>query len=1022
MDEIATQDRLAADLSSDLEEVRKFAVIGLTQSGGPEALALLERMTRDVSPAVRYFARVGMNKLRQDSPEPRGDWERVLDEAAADDVDLAGWRRLLTAPDPERRVAAAVATLKLVDPAIYVVLSERLAAETDPRPRATLVRALARFRRLDSFELLRRFLSDPDSRVRANAVEALQELQDPRLKSLLTPLLEDPDNRTRGNALLALAQFDRSRALAGAEAMAVAPEVWMRATAIWLLGQLAGDEAAKVLRHMLRRETGELTPKVRQALENLAAAGSKVASAALEGPAPEAAAPPVISELVQALASSSFRERIDAVGRAVQLSRDQALAVLRDRLAVEDHLFVIATLEKAIGSVGGPDEVGLVAGYLHHPDGRVRANAIEGLAATGLPSIYPLIEPLLTDPNNRVRANAARVMAAKDADRAFGTLKEMLLAPDPLLADSALFALKEIGTDHIREILEIGLQNKNQEIQLKVLKVLEVLGRTNKLARELHEKYRERGVSGRWTRDSLPVLLLRMNDSDPAIRLAALEKLAEFPDARARNRIKLALKDRDPHVRVRAEAIAAETDLEEKRRGLLSSLGLAAYKKMKEDAAFLPELAAYCDRIRQASQQLDRGEDVVDSISIRREQVHGLGERVFVLFQAGKVTDSDLKELCQAIFSVEVERDNRRMRVLDTPRPPFWDIVPPMAWGALALGALLMLAAWLLMPSGSGPVLWRKSKAPVARLTSAGDVLLAAQPGAKVVAYRKRNGSVFWEASPGRKEMHAPVAANDLVYVAGDGGTLIAYRQDTGERALSVQVPGQILARPEAAPDALFLLVSTPPAGTAVLLLDPHRGNLLRKDDLGAGDGQSLLLTAGAEVAVVGERLVAIERATGRKLWEYRADAPYLSNPGPASVGDRIVGVAGRSVMAVDSLGKLVWSQQLPEGDPPAAGPWVWGNQVGFIWNSRLHVLSADGGVPVASHELGPRISFPQVSGDRFLWSPERGAVAILWLQTGRSAILSGIDGDLHDLAADAESLFASTDKGLIALRIPESK
>ncbi|MBI4868920.1 MAG: HEAT repeat domain-containing protein [Candidatus Wallbacteria bacterium] len=1020
MQEMETRDRYVADLASEMEEVRKFAVIGLTQSGDPQVLPLLERMTRDASPAVRYFARVGMNKIRQERVEPKGDWERVLEEAAGDDVDLAGWRRLLTAPDSERRVEAAVATFKLVDPAIYVVLADRLLDEPEPRVKATLVRAVARFKRPDSFELLARFLADPDGRVRANAIEALDELADPRLKPLLEPRLEDSDNRTRGNALRALARFDRSRAMKGAEAMATAPEVWMRATAIWLLGQLGDDDSAHLLRRMLRKETGELQPKVRAALELLASRGCKAAAAALDATTSEPPAPPAAAEVARRLAAEPFRDRIDAVAAALELPAPEALGLLRDRLAVEDHLFVIATLVKALGKVGGPDEVGLLAGYLQHADARVRANAIEGLAATGLPSIYSLVEPLLTDPNNRVRANAARVVAAKDSDRAFGTLKEMLLAPDPLLADSALFALKEIGTEQIVEILEIGLQNKSQEIQLKVLKVLEVLGRTNKLARELHEKYRERGVSGRWTRDSLPVLLLRMNDTDPQIRLDALEKLAEFPDARARNRIRLATKDRDARVRVRAEAIAAETDLEEKRRGLIASLGLAAYKKMKEAPDFLPELATFRDRIRDASQRLDRGEDVVDSISLRREQVHGLGERVLVLFQSGKVDDPGLKDLCQAVFSIELERDNRRMRAQEPLRPPFWESVPPMVWGALALAVMLMAAAWLLVPSKSGPVLWRKGRAPAARLAPAGEFLLAAEPGGKVIAYRKKNGGVFWEASPGRREMHAPVAANDLVYVAGDSGTLLAYRQDTGERALSVQVPGQILARPEAAPDALFVLVSTPPSGVSVLLLDPHRGTLLRRDEVGPGEGQALLLTPVTEVAVAGERLVAIERASGKKLWEYRGEAPFLPAPGPAALGDRVVAIAGRSVMALDPMGKLVWSQTLAEGEPPTAGPYVVGNQIAFVWGNKLHLLSADGGVPVASHDLGRRAAFPQVSGERFLWSPERSAISLLWLQTGKSALVSGFEGEVLDLAADAEAIYASTDKGLLALRVPE--
>ncbi len=439
---------------------------------------------------------------------------------------------------------------------------------------------------------------------------------------------------------------------------------------------------------------------------------------------------------------------------------------------------------------------------------------------------------------------------------------------------------------------------------------------------------------------------------------------------------------------------------------------------MKENTGFLPELSGYRERIRDASQRLDRGENVTDSLSLRRDQVHALGARVFVLFQSGKVNDTEIEEMCRQLIALEVERERRRAKGIEPVSTSVWEYLPTPFWAVLVLGVLLMGLAWMLMPSGGGPIVWRRGNAPVARLAVSGELLLAAEPGSKLVAYRKTTGRVFWEASPGRKEVHAPVVANDLAYLAGDGGVLAAYRMATGELAFSVQVQGHILAPPVAESDAVFLLVSSPATGAAVELIDARRGTRIRRDPLGPGEGQALNVTPTTEVALLGERVISVERASGRKIWEYRADVPCLTVPSPLNHGELTIAGAGRTVFALDLGGRPSWMQTPNDAEPLTAGPLLWRNNVVVPCGNRLFVYSAETGAPVATYELSGTLSVPRLTGDRFLYSPEPGVVSVLALDTGRTAVVRGLGGDVQDLSADVDAIYVSTSKGLLAIRL----
>jgi HEAT repeat protein len=674
-------DKLELDLTSPDEHVRREAVLAITEAGEPELAELLKKATTDPSPAVRFFARRGLDKLSRLEGAPRTDaWSRALAEAAGDRISTKNWRLLLADPDPEKRVTHVLATLKIQDPSILPLLWERLRPETDSRVRASLVKAIGRFRKRDSFDVLALLLNDADPRVRANAIEALDELADVRLEPLLGPMLGDPDNRIRGNALKAMARFSRPRALAGAHEMAASADVWMRSTAVWLYRELGGEQAKQALQRMLHRETGEMAEKLRTVLQ---AIEKRQLDA---GPVPELALDSeVLSTIRQKLDDADPKVRIQGIYQATELPRGKALPMLKVVLLSETDPFVLATLVKAVGQTGSAAEVELVAEFLNHADARVRANAIEGLAALGSEAAYELVEPMLKDPNQRVRANAAWLIHGRDPAQAFAELKQMLLSPDSSVQDSALFALREIDTEQVLEILETGLASNNPEVPIKILKVLESWGHRNKLAAKLYETYKEMGQGLPWVTDRLDELLDRMNRGSAPDRVRTLELLATFHESRARRRLEGATRDPDAAVRRRAKELLRQAEADEAKRQAWFRLGLAAYQWIRDARPAIPgELSNIVARAKQATNDLDRGKDVLGSLTLRRQTIADLGREMYLLVSTGQLTARPLESSVQEIARLEMKQQSAGL-----PTPLMGDDTRWKSWLRLGAGTFL---------------------------------------------------------------------------------------------------------------------------------------------------------------------------------------------------------------------------------------------------------------------------------------------------------------------------------------------
>lgn len=610
--------------------------------------------------------------------------------------DRAEFEQLLFSQQSEERLRAAMASFQLNDPVVSQLLARRLVAEGNNLVKATLVKAVGRFQDPGHLDLLAGFLSDPDSRVRANAVEALGFFRDPQVVPLLQPLVQDESSRVRGNALLILGRFHRERTLAYVNQLAVAPDPRMRETAVYVLGRVGGKYGISRLVAMGRREAEWTLKKaivaslvsMQQRGDPLAAQGlaalqdgealppsaelASVAPGIAPQPPPEPEAevdPPASGEwpmtstppapenpvrYPEDLRSAVPRRRLEAVQLAPE-GGPEVFQLLSGLLQEELDEFVIATLVKKLGKVGGMRAYPLILPYLRNPDGRVRANTLEGVEATGSPETLSVVRGMLEDAHPRVRAVAARILAShkREQGKAVAVLKGMLLEGDEKGALSAVHALESIDAGVILEIMELALVQPQPRVRARVLQALQILGERNSLAARLHKKY----AGGETFEDEEYVnrLLARMNSKDEEVRYEALQRLSLIRSEKVQSRIELATSDASARVRNLAKAVVEDFGKAYKRQGVLHSLGLRAAEALRAEVITLEQGAPELEELDQVARRLEGAEEEAPAASEllarRREIMVGLGERVYRELPGCQV--EDVRELLEQLRDLD---------------------------------------------------------------------------------------------------------------------------------------------------------------------------------------------------------------------------------------------------------------------------------------------------------------------------------------------------------------------------------
>lgn len=268
----------------------------------------------------------------------------------------------------------------------------------------------------------------------------------------LATLLSDKDARVRRRAALGAGRIGDERAVSSLVTLLQTDrDAGVRALAAFALGEVESATAAEALVTALKRpnESGEVRARVIEAAGKIAAVLPKTDEA-----------------------------RLAALGEAVL----SALSTEAARGAQGDERIILAGLTAALRA--HPAGAGVVlAKFLSHADGRVRADALNTLARLRTKDANEQVRPhLVNDPAPVVRANAARVLGATedktmldallgrattDEDerarvssiRALGALKEPRVSAALLKRAVALFSsyrtARAAGLAHPRETGEL---------------------------------------------------------------------------------------------------------------------------------------------------------------------------------------------------------------------------------------------------------------------------------------------------------------------------------------------------------------------------------------------------------------------------------------------------------------------------------------------------------------------------------------------------------------------------------------
>ncbi len=157
------------------------------------------------------------------------------------------------------------------------------------------------------------------------------------------------------------------------------------------------------------------------------------------------------------LAGASTSGRVRAVRMAGLLGLGDVL--WRDMLlAAQDPAARVRSA--AVQFLGGSDRFELqqqLRAALDDDDSRVQANAIETIDKAAWPDRVSLIAPKLDSENNRVRGNAALALVRAGDPRAAHVLTEMLEDPRAEHRITAIWAVKQLGTDAwLDRLVQVG--------------------------------------------------------------------------------------------------------------------------------------------------------------------------------------------------------------------------------------------------------------------------------------------------------------------------------------------------------------------------------------------------------------------------------------------------------------------------------------------------------------------------------------------------------------------------------------
>ncbi|HWG56651.1 MAG TPA: HEAT repeat domain-containing protein [Gaiellaceae bacterium] len=246
---------------------------------------------------------------------------------------------------------------------------------------------------------------------------------------VLAELLGRYSRVLRGDARAHIAALFRGSAALRHELAALrARRAWRRATAAYVLGDMAAPTAIPALLASLGDGSRDVRAAAARSLGRLGAVEA-------------------VSPLLEALASRAVPRSVAA--QALLELGEPALPELRRLLGADDARVREAATE-LVGLLGDARDADVVAARLGDPDPSVRAKACRALARVGAARAAAALGPALDDPEPAVRAAAAAALGTLGAVEAVPALLERARHDEFDVAQAAARAVADLDPDALR--------------------------------------------------------------------------------------------------------------------------------------------------------------------------------------------------------------------------------------------------------------------------------------------------------------------------------------------------------------------------------------------------------------------------------------------------------------------------------------------------------------------------------------------------------------------------------------------
>jgi HEAT repeat protein len=322
---------------------------------------------------------------------------------------------------------------------------------------------------------------------RARILEAIATLGDAAAGSLVRPSLADTWVIVRETAAKTLGRIrdpdaipDLIRILATDESPTV------RQAAAVSLCQLRDPVAIPALLQFIQAYP-KLSLSIAEGIFQMGGAGVPTLLKVLESgdPGPQAIAMDVLGRLGDLRAVRGLLKGLTNTGEGVRIAAARALGQLRDRriepplrqaLSSETSPAVIATLLRALGTLGCEGEPAEFQRFLTHPSADCRAAACQLLARLGDTRSSAQLIRLLSAPESAVRREAALALGHLSAPQAVPALIELLTDPSDEVRAASCRALGSLQDPRSCPPLCHALQDDYETVRIAAAAALGVLG------------------------------------------------------------------------------------------------------------------------------------------------------------------------------------------------------------------------------------------------------------------------------------------------------------------------------------------------------------------------------------------------------------------------------------------------------------------------------------------------------------------------------------------------------------------